>query len=129
VDLAPSALAAAGIRADDAPGAPEGGSATYGEATLYGVEQKFLRTDRWKLVLRLPDEGEAPSLRLYDLRSDPGERVDLASVEPARADSHLTVLEGWIERVGSEGAAGIRDRGGELDPAIRGQLKALGYLE
>jgi len=133
VDLAPTALAAAGLeppvdRAFTGTDLLAGTDVpvTYGEATLYGEEQKYLRSDRWKLVYR-PD-GEEPRLSLFDLARDPGERHDLAAAEPAVRDSLFTVLQGWMERVGSEGSMAARDVPGDLDPSIRDQLKSLGYI-
>ena len=53
--------------------------ATFGEALLYGDELKYLQTDRWKLIHRPPKEGVPAWTRLYDVRSDPAERSDLAT--------------------------------------------------
>jgi arylsulfatase A-like enzyme len=166
VDLAPSALGMSGIpapsdrsftgrdlRAGAGPGDvrhgteidPVAGSAaaTYGEATLYGEELKFLRTRRWKLIFRPePSPGEDardrparvdaipdPSrIRLFDVIADPAERVDLAVAEPAVADSLFRVLQDWMARVGSGGALAARELPETLDPAIRDQLRALGYV-
>lgn len=156
VDLAPTALDVAGIAVPEgafrgtdrlAAGAPAR-TATYGEATLYGGEQKYLRTPRWMLVLRLPegdagppDERSAPdeppsggkeagaTLHLFDLWHDPGERTDLAGAEPARTDSLRAVLEAWRAAVGSAGAMAARNLPDDVDPATRAQLEALGYLQ
>lgn len=133
VDVAPTALDAAGLDppADarftgwsllaDAP-VPT----TYGEAVLYGAEQKYLRTDRWKLVFR--PAAESDSLSLFDLAADPGERHDLAASMPAVRDSLFTLLGLWMERVGSSGAMAARNPE-RLDAATREQLRALGYLQ
>jgi choline-sulfatase len=134
VDVAPTALAAAGL---DAPAGPAftGRSllsdaavpTTYGEATLYGPEQKYLRTDRWQLVYR-PESDEDDAFSLFDLVEDPGEQHDLAATRPALRDSLFTLLELWMERVGSEGAMAARDVPDNLDPSVREQLRALGYI-
>ena len=58
----------------------------------------------------------------------PAERVDLAAAEPAVADSLFRVLQDWMARVGSEGALAARELPETLDPAIRDQLRALGYV-
>lgn len=132
LDVAPTALSAAGISPD--PDRPFSGidlgnagvPSTYGEATLYGEEQKYLRTNVWKAVL-WPDSGDPGRLEIFDLRSDPGEIADLAPSLPATADSLRVALEEWRERVGSDGAMAARDLPGDLDPSIRDQLEALGY--
>jgi len=129
IDMPPTALAAAGIDA----GAFDSGDlladtddrrSAYGEATLYGEEQKFLRSDDWKIVAR---RGDEPSVSVFDLRSDPSERFDLVPGGGAPADSLQRELDAWIERVGStdDDTRGALD---QLDPATRDQLKAVGYL-
>jgi arylsulfatase A-like enzyme len=160
-DVAPTALAAAEIPVPEGAFrgadrlAPDAAAraATYGEATLYGAEKKFLRTPRWMLVLRLPEAapptdaegqtGEAPvagapagtpaaapaPLQLFDLLHDPGETTDLAGADPARTDSLRAVLEAWRAEVGSAGAMAARRLPEGIDAATREQLKALGYLQ
>ena len=148
VDLAPTALAAAELDgafhpaspegAGDPPevglatfagidltARPEGAGTTYGEATLYGPEQKFLRAGRWKLVLDPLGGGTT----LYDLDADPAEQQDLAAAHPALADSLRTILGVWFERVGSAGSMAARDLPEGLDPDVRAQLEALGYTQ
>jgi arylsulfatase A-like enzyme len=133
VDLAPTALGVLGFgpreefTGVDVTGVPEGVPATFGEGTLYGNEQKYLRVGRWKLVYE-PALPEAEALRLYDLAADPGEMRDLAGAEPARTDSLFTLLRDWMDRVGSDTPMAARATAGELDPAVRAQLEALGYF-
>jgi arylsulfatase A-like enzyme len=140
IDLAPTALAAAGVpplvdrpftgrdlgdgEADGSVEAPP--EVVYGEAVLYGTEQKFLRKERWKLIYH---PGAPDSLRLFDLAADPAERHDLAAAEPERVDSLRAELGKWMEAVGSEGALAAREVPDDLDPAVREQLKALGYID
>lgn len=142
VDLAPTALAAAGLDLPEEPAFtgevfpttretddPQQPRTAYGEAVLYGEEQKFLRHDRWKLILGVPDARGVRPTRLFDVRSDPGERRDLATERKALTDSLTTELLSWISRYGSEGAMAARDLPENLDPAIREQLEALGYIQ
>ena len=85
------------------------------------------RAERAIGSLRKP-QGERPK-HLFDVRSDPGERDDLATQRTALTDSlHAQLLE-WIARYGSEGAMAARDLPEHLDPAIREQLEALGYIQ
>jgi arylsulfatase len=135
VDLAPTALALAGIGTEEpAPFSGEnllaGGAApqaAFGEALLYGDELKYLQTERWKLVRRPSAAGVSEWTRLYDLRNDPAERVDLAPVEPEVAGTLSERLVRWIAAVGSETAP--ETGRWALDPATREQLEALGYIE
>ena len=78
------------------------GPSTYGEATLYGDELKFLRTERWKLIFRPEpspgpegDAGVRPApvdtpldparVRLFDVIADPDEIVNLARLPGAES--------------------------------------------
>jgi arylsulfatase A-like enzyme len=106
----------------------------YGEATLYGPEKKFLRTNRWKIVVEIPDStsGTDPATlagltQLYDLATDPGERRDVARTIPEAADSARVRLGDWARRVGAARTATASSLPDDLDPAIREQLEALGY--
>lgn len=134
VDVAPTALAAAGLeppldRRFTGTNLADGREipATYGEATLYGDEQKYLRTDRWKLVFR-PAAPEDAQLSLFDVESDPAERDDLSARRTAVRDSLRAKLQEWMDLVGSEGALAARDVPGSVDASTLEQLKALGYI-
>jgi arylsulfatase A-like enzyme len=129
VDIAPTALIATALDAEGFSGhdlLQESIPAifAYGEATLYGDEQKFLRSDEWKVVMRF---GETPTSSAFDLRVDPAELHDLATTMPALADSLGGELVAWIERVGTmdESGRGVPD---DLSPAERARLEAVGYV-
>lgn len=133
VDVAPTALAATGIECASPRhfsgidlGRDLRAPSTYGEGILYGPEQKYVRTERWKLIFE-PGAPDARKARLFDLAGDPAERVDLAGSAPAETDTLLALLDSWRERVGSE-AAGAPALAENVDPAIRAQLRSLGYL-
>ena len=83
----------------------------------YG-DNRMLRTERWKLVLRRRGPTE-----LYDLRSDPGEQQDL-SADPAHAEVRAalaerlhaafaprttTAADGWELAVSGDGQTGPLD--------------------
>lgn len=129
IDVAPTALAAAGLANDELAFSGRNRiedravPITYGEATLYGDEQKYLRSPEWKLVYR-PRNHE---LALYDLWADPAERLDVAATQPAVRDSLFQLLSAWIVAFGSEGSMAARDPAGNVDPATLELLKALGY--
>ncbi len=136
IDLAPTALAAAGIPPlDDRPftgrdllneNPPPGPATTYGEAVLYGEEQKFLRQGPWKLIYL---SSSPDSLLLFDVASDPAESRNLAPGSKALADSLRRELGRWMADVGSEGAMAAREIPDDLDQGIREQLEALGYID
>ena len=85
----------------------------YGAGSLLGVIE-----DGWKYI-------ETSRPELYDLRSDPGESVNLLQKEPARANALFKELKGIVamgprrSEPGSEAA---------LDSSARERLEALGYL-
>jgi arylsulfatase A-like enzyme len=79
-----------------------------------------LRQGRWKLVLA----GER--VELYDLERDPGERRDVAKLEPEVTERMLEALRRWhreVEPIGEPRRAA--DAG---DGEAREELKKLGYL-
>lgn len=138
VDLAPTLLSLLGV-ADPAIG--KAGSSlvapdedpdreAYGEATLYGPEKKFLRSERWKIVFTPPsDSSGTMSLEVFDLARDPAERRDLSSENPAMADTLMPRLAQWIQRVGSSRSTSSGSIPGGVDPSIEEQLRALGYIQ
>ena len=102
----------------------------YGEATLYGPERKFLRSERWKIVFTPPsDSSAAMSLQVFDLVRDPAERRDLSSENRAMADTLMPRLAQWIQRVGSSRSTSSGSIPGGVDPSIEEQLRALGYIQ
>jgi arylsulfatase A-like enzyme len=92
-------------------------------------ERKAFRSDRFKFVKSIPRptrraRGATPYFELYDLRRDPEERTDLS-------ERHAEVVERLDERLRALGASlqGLEDELPEdLDPELRKQLEALGYL-
>ena len=56
-----------------------------------------VRMGRWKLV----EWFEDGAVELYDLGTDPGERVDLSGAEPGRASDLLARLRSWRSEVGA----------------------------
>jgi arylsulfatase A-like enzyme len=99
-------------------------------ALLYGERRRSARRGPWKLIWR---PGEAAAAELYDLASDPGERVDLAGGEAEvvaglrrLAATELTRRQG-LRRflLGSEEVV-LTAR---LRPEQLERLRALGYLQ
>lgn len=90
---------------------------------------RSVTTERWHISLDL-ETGER---RLYDRRSDPGGRLNAIADHPqAAADLArlLDALEDAKRRAEEEAARlGPQQPPAELDPAVREQLEALGYLD
>jgi tetratricopeptide (TPR) repeat protein len=85
----------------------------YGWSELVAV-----REGRYKFV-------RAPRRELYDLQTDPGERVNLADVHPQRADALERALDDLVTRISRPEAV----RGpAPVDPEVEERLRALGYI-
>ena len=82
---------------------------------------------RWKLIrnLRTPNRRERPTLELYDLVADPGERRNLAPDEPQLAARLGDLVNRWA--AASLGLAAPTVAAGDVDPEVLAQLEALGY--
>ncbi len=80
---------------------------------------RALRTDQWKVVL-------GPKPELYNLEQDPGETHNLAAVEPDKLAEMTESLQTFVR----EHTSPVWDRSiaTALDPSVRANLEALGYL-
>ena len=98
------------------------------DVNVAGVERKSLRTDRTKFILTIPHDTSrdfGPELLLFDLRSDPGERRDLAPAM-AQATAALRAKIAAIAAGGDESPEEVVPA--DVDPELRHQLEALGYI-
>jgi arylsulfatase A-like enzyme len=77
---------------------------------------------RWKLIV---DPAKPGAAELYDLERDPGERANLAAREPATVERLRDLFRAWARRNPRAADQRTRDR---LDPELRKELEALGYL-
>ena len=92
-------------------------------------ERKTLRTSRFKFIVSTPRpwlrrKGASEGYELFDLRRDPGEKVDLAARHPEVAaflHERLKSLLGGGERTMDE------ELPAGLDAELEAQLRALGY--
>ena len=137
IDIAPTILAAVGLEiprqfggVDLARGEPPADRAmakvdwpsreiltrNSGDLSVVGV-----RTERWKL-LSLREAGRQVPLRLFDLDSDPEERVDVSSIAPE-------VVQELLAAYPRPSPSNVLDQEPvNVDPQAREQLRALGYL-
>lgn len=92
-------------------------------------ERKMFRSDRFKFIKSIPRggaraRGAEEGFELYDLRRDPGELADVSTRHAEvvrRLDERLTALGASLQGLDEELPA-------DLDPELRKQLEALGYL-
>ena len=124
IDVAPTILAVLGLKSPAAfagrdllaPGDPPAGA----DLTLASRDVTdpnvvmALRTPGWKLI----DD------RLYDLGRDPGERLDVAAAEPARARELAERRRALVES-----RPRPPRRAAQADDELRERLRSLGYLE
>lgn len=92
-------------------------------------ERKMFRSERFKFIKSIPRggaraRGAEEGFELYDLRRDPGELTDVSTrhAEVVRQlDARLAALGASLQGLDEELPA-------DLDPELRKQLEALGYL-
>ena len=92
--------------------------------------RRVVRVGSYKLTAAAGAAGE-----LYDLAGDPGEREDLGTTRPiarrlcqVHLGEGLAVPDKAARMRGVAGRAGFRAGNAVIDPAVRRQLEALGYL-
>jgi arylsulfatase A-like enzyme len=115
IDLAPTLLAAAGLKADprmtglnllDVAAGRVSREAIFGELfehTAVDVDEpatnlthRWVRKGDWKLIVAAKGEG----VELYDVVKDPEEKVDRAKGEAGRVKELRALLDGWWEGKG-----------------------------
>ena len=82
------------------------------------LRQFSVRDAHHALIVSLPED----TMQLYELGSDPLERVDVSATQPLVRDRLRRALDAWLERVPDAAAA-------VMDPSRIEALRALGYLE
>jgi arylsulfatase A-like enzyme len=141
LDVAPTLLALANVpvppsmegRALFADGVPA--TAVVSEAGR--ARQIAIRDGRWKLIRTLTTfyftdryHREAGTTELFDLESDPAERVDRAVAEPAVTTTLAQRLDAWLAAHGVVSGADAEHSAPSSTSAERlRQLRALGYVE
>ena len=133
VDVKPTLLAAtgvpvpSGVQGRDLLGGGAAPAAVYAEEDHEGNVLEAIRTDDWKLILA--NEGNPRGLEaveLYDLRTDPGEKRNLASRHPERVTELRRDLESLRQMARAQAVSGVT---GSIDAADEERLRALGYME
>ena len=128
LDVAPTLLAAAGVAADDLPGADLRSRAPDRPAVVENGWHAIV-VGSWKGVADV--EGSGP--QLYDLAADPGEAVNLIDQRPEVARLLASRLADYLA-AGERRAARLRGAAATVPNAMplsdeeRERLRALGYL-
>ena len=116
----PGQSLAAALQGQEPPPAPVTYAETLEPRLHYGwSDLRSVREGQWKYI-------QAPRPELYDLENDPGERRNLAEVEPSR----VKVLQASLERIlaAEPTARGPGSPEASLPLDLREKLGALGYV-
>lgn len=94
--------------------------------------QTSVRSGRWKLIddPRVNPRTGTVQLQLFDVRSDPGELVNLADENPAVRDRLLAELDAWKERLDETIGRYRTERLDPqvLSPEIQEWMRSTGYM-
>ena len=101
IDLLPTALELAGVKAKDLPGESLSwlwNGKNVESRTLYWEHEgnKAIRKGNLKLLRDLED----PAWELYDLSKDPAETNNLATAKPGLVGEMMTEYQAWADKVG-----------------------------
>jgi len=131
VDVAPTILALAGVKAPDAMKGrdllnPNGRGAAGGTAAEVYAETEYPRVAGWSPLQALTD-GRWKSIRagneteVYDLKNDSSEQRNLASAQQGTANAMAT-------RIDAIRAAGTANKSPSVSAEAQERLRALGYV-
>ena len=99
-----------------------------GESTEGTADSFAVLADGWKLIWNAVVRDDRPEIELFDHRSDPLNRVNVADRHPQVVADLRRQLESWREMVEAE-KIGTGEAGAEIDPEELAQLRALGYAD
>lgn len=113
---------------------PTPSSRTFSEALCVGPEWKSLRTERYKYIVGFEEKKERTGIpgepeweKLFDLKKDPEEKTNLASLNaPLLKGMRSRLFNFFLREVIPQGTG---ERRLEVDPQLEQQLRALGYLD
>ena len=116
----PGQSLAGALQGQEPPPAPLTYAETLEPRLHYGwSDLRSVREGKWKYI-------QAPRPELYDLENDPGERRNLADVEPSRMEALQASLGGFLAAESSARDPG--SPGASLPLDLREKLAALGYV-
>ena len=127
-DIAPTLLARAGapparrMRGRDLLAPPPAIAGEEAVFTQYGPLRYGIRTREWKLIVN----ADPPLTELYRLRTDPGERTNLAGERPGMVKEFKRRLREWQRAQPVLKGASMPSV--ELTAEERARLRALGYM-
>ena len=93
------------------------GESLYPSLNLGWSALKGLESERYRFIL-------APTLELYDLESDPGEKKNLAATRGEIVKGMTSRLEELLENMGAEESRSSQT----IDPETQAMLRSLGYI-
>jgi arylsulfatase A-like enzyme len=96
---------------------------SFAEAVIFPQFVVSVMADGWKLVY----DEERSRTELFDLSTDPHERIDLSAERPEILRELQDAIESHLTR--SEAVANTGSTGSDIDGAVESQLARLGYLE
>ena len=105
--------------------------AAFSEALYFGpIEVKALRGERYKYMRGIAKKRDDPLdlgwEALFDLRADPLERIDVKT----EAGAVFALMRAEVDHLLEGGAAATEDEvPADLDPAVKKELRALGYVD
>ena len=100
----------------------EDAAGQYAFSELFGV-MTSIRTDDWKLIFY----SDKNRYELYNLKSDPDERNNLAESKSEKLESLKKELNNWINRIRQGGSRSPSSR--YLPEDIKEKLRSLGYAQ
>ncbi len=99
-------------------------------APYFGFDERYaIRTGGHKLILSPLAHGNTAKVELYDLRSDPAERANLAARDRDERDDLLSRLAEFQKGLEKHGTVHYRLRKKTADRQVEERLRELGYLE